>query len=105
MPNNRNLSKFGTHKYPPTHTLSMQLKQFWHLQIEKSIKHKAIRCRSLAMSKNPDYLNKFANEVKQCDHGKCSPDCIRRLKEESEKRYKLYTPSNSITPIRMNRQK
>ncbi len=69
----------------------------WHDSIEKAKKHTLYRCERLCETHNPDYINK---------HGKFNKsETELRIKKEAENRFKANTPSNSITPIRMNKQK
>ncbi len=69
----------------------------WNQSIVKAQAHKLYRCERLAKTNNPDYISKNGAFNKN--------EVALKIKKEQEKRHKQFTPSNSITPIRMNRQK
>ncbi len=77
----------------------------WHTSIANSLKHQEYRASRLAETKNPDFMNKHANECRDFAKSTKSTECQKRLKEEQERRYKQYQPSATLVNQRFNRQK
>ncbi len=76
----------------------------WKEQWEKTVQKKLYRCERLGLTKNPDYLNHHANEAREIAKGH-NAETKKRILEELEKRKKDVIPTNSLKPVRMNRQK
>ncbi len=74
----------------------------WANSIKKAKQHKLQRCKFLAGSHNPDYMARHANECKELASGK-DTETNKRINDEQEKRFSAQKPTNSITPIRLNR--
>ncbi len=77
----------------------------WKESIAKALKKKYYRCKMHANHHNPDYLFRYANEVRQFATGK-STECMKRLEEEQGKRLKnAFQIVNAPKIERFNRAK
>ncbi len=74
----------------------------WKKQIEKALKHQCYRCERKSASHNVDYLNAHANEARGFAKGN-KTECMKRLQEAQEKRFKDNTPTSTLIPVRKNR--
>lgn len=74
----------------------------WKHSIEQADKKALYRAERLAATHNPVFMEKHGEECKSLAK-KDQTLTIKRIRKDTQQRIQNHTPSNSVTPIRLNR--